>query len=63
MALGRANRQDRHNPEGNPSVSLNWLRAFRRKPAPRKLLPAPRALPFAAGDYDPVRAAFEAECG
>jgi len=45
-------------------VSLNWLRAFRRKPAPRKLLlPAPRALPFAAADYDPVRAAFEAECG
>lgn len=44
-------------------MSLNWLRAFRRKPAPRKLLPAPRPLPFTGSEYDPVRVAFEAECG
>jgi len=44
-------------------VSLNWLRSLRRKPGPRKLLPVPRPLPFAESEYDPVRVAFEADCG
>ena len=43
-------------------MSLEWLRVFVRKITPRRDLPAPLRKPLMI-EYDPVRAAFEAECG
>jgi hypothetical protein len=43
-------------------MSLNWLRMFNRKRTVRKAILVRRPA-VSLIEYDPVRAAYEAECG
>ena len=45
-------------------MSLNWLRRFRRTPARKLLLQKQEAFRvMQTVQYDPVQAAYEAQCG